>query len=124
MDLPEENPAIRDLLHQIAADLRLLADGLTRVPAGSPEWLEQAMRGLFDVGEDFDLLKREVAAGLVINDGTTSGLFRRYNDRRGLALWMLTWALQTAGDAHRNVALALEQLMPRRYLRVMPKQNE
>jgi hypothetical protein len=61
---------------------------------------------------DFEILKIEVAKGLVINDGTTSGLFCRYNDRRGLALWMLTGALQTAGDAHQNVALALEQLMP------------
>ena len=38
-------------------------------------------------------------------------------DLRGLALWMLLGALQTTGDAHQDLALALEQLLPRRYWR-------
>ena len=121
MHLSEENSAIRELLHQLATDLRVLADGLTRLTPGSREWLEQVMGDLFDIGEDARMLKSEVAKGLVINDGATSGLFRRYSNRRGLAFWMFGGALQTLGNAHEDLALALEQLMPARYWREMLK---
>ena len=109
------NPKFRELVEQLAGDLRGLADVLIRLPPASREGLEQLMSSLFDVGEDLSMLQSELTKTLIINHGDNPGLFRDYSDRRGLALWMVIGALQTAGDAHADLALALEQLLPRRY---------
>ena len=117
----EVPPSITDLASQLATDLRGFADRLIEPSLGSPDWIPPVIGDLCQLGEDFSLLQSEIRNHLVVNDTVGSGLFRRFNDRRGLDLWMLTFALGIVGEALQDLALALEQLMPRRYWRTLAR---
>ena len=119
-DRLEEGPrGVRELVDQLAADLHVFANRLTESSLGSPAWIPSVIGDLCQLGEDFRILRGEVAQHLVINDGVGPRLFRQFSDRRGLDLWMLTVALATTGGALEDLALALEQLPPRRHWRAL-----